>query len=71
MQALISVRNSKKTSLKCYVINPFQANASFPNYPHTPPKKYQKFTGFFIVAGDIRGIEMEHWLEMSYIHGNG
>ena len=54
MQALITVRYSNKTSLKCYVINPFQANASFPYFPPTPQKKHQKFKGFFIVAGGIR-----------------
>ena len=52
-------------------MNPFQTNASFPYFPPTPPKKYQKFTGFLIVTGGIRGIEMGHWLEMSYIHGYG
>ena len=27
--------------------------------------------GFLIVAGGIRDIEVEYWLEMSYIRGNG
>ena len=43
------------------------------NFPTSHPltKKYQKFKGFFIVTGGIRGIEMEHWFEVSYIRGNG
>ena len=71
MQSLISVRNSNKTLLKCYVINPFQANVSFPYFPPTSQKKHQKFKGFLIFSGGIVGIEMERWLEMSYIRGNG